>query len=164
MPKSLKEKTKLAITRARSQNLDKLNDRHRTIINMLVYGVEGRRLTTDQAADQLRMRRDYVASLMSDPLFLAEHDKALAAKRAAAKPAALDKIIETVHRHGEGGTADARLQYDAARTILGDDPKSPAVQVNVNNQVGVAFRPGYIIRLPAKPDPPTIEAQPEPTE
>lgn len=152
----------MALSRARSQNLDKLNDRHRTIINLLVYGVDGQRLTTNQAADQLHMRRDYVASLMSDPLFLAEHDKALAAKRAAAKPAALDKIIETINRHGAGEVSDARLQYDAARTILGDNPKAPAVQVNVSNQVGVAFKPGYIIRLPAaqaQPEPPMIETQ-----
>ena len=143
------------------QTLTSLNERHREIIDLLVYGIDGKLLTTNQIAERLRMRPGYVHGLMSDPLFRSQHDLAWQIKRDAAKPAALNKIIETVHRHGEGAVADARLQLDAAKTILGDEVKSsPAVNVQINNQVGVQFKPGYVIRLPAQPEQPMIEAQP----
>jgi hypothetical protein len=87
---------------------------------------------------------------MADPVFKAEMARATAAARAELEPKAITVLGELLVWQGEGRAADANVRLNAAKTILGEEPKSLSVNMNVqNNLVGGATQLGYVLRLPA---------------
>ena len=90
------------------------------------------------------VRRAYVRNLLGDPIFRQEMASALAAKRLAYMPEALDRVA-SIMRNGEDPVA-----LRASETILGETAKGPGVTVNVSQTNVAAIRPGYVIRLPAE--------------
>jgi hypothetical protein len=140
-----------------AMTLTALNDRQRAILAALVYGLEGkaaekhglesdRPLTTIEAAAYFKARRRYVRDLVEQPLFKAEMTKAIADKRFAYAPEAIDCIAEAMR------SADHNISLKAAIAMLGDNAKAPVVNVSVATQNNVAIKPGYLIRIP-KDDP-----------
>lgn len=83
-------------------------------------------------------------NLLGDPIFRQEMASALAAKRLAYMPEALDRVA-SIMRNGEDPVA-----LRASETILGETAKGPGVTVNVSQTNVAAIRPGYVIRLPAE--------------
>jgi len=124
-----------------------LNERQKTLVDLLAHG-----LTMEQAGKRLGVSLKYVRGAIRDPLFKSELAIMRDTLRLSAQPEAVHKIIETMRTMGEGGTGDRRLQFDAAKSILGEDGKAPTVNVQVNNQMNADFRPGYVIRLPSSRD------------
>jgi hypothetical protein len=151
-----------------------LTPREQTVLGYLTYGIDepdpnhpdiptGKPLGPYQVSTILGVRRKYVRSLLADPVFKAEMARATADARAALQPKAVHVLGELLEWRGEGKAADANVVANAAKAIIGDDLKAGVnVSLNVNNQVGVALRPGYVIRLPArdKPAAPVIDAKP----
>lgn len=135
------------------ERLKSLNERHYRIINKMVYS----KMTADQVALELRVKAAWVRALVQDPLFRAEFDRTLQAKRDAMKPAALDRQGELVN------SEDEHIALGATKAILSDG-KGSGVSVNVgiqntvNQTTNVA---GYVVRLPAKAEPVTIEGKAE---
>jgi|SRR5271166_1455643 len=126
--------------------LDVLNDRAHKAIACLAHGDEdGKPMGVADVAKRFKWQQRYLRALMKDPLFKAELAAHTAAARAALQPRAVDRLGELM----ESETETIALQ--ASKAILGDDGKAPLnVNVAVNNQLGVAFKPGYVIRLPAE--------------
>jgi hypothetical protein len=150
-----------------------LTPRAQTVLGYLVYGIEEpdpdhRDIPTDkplgpyQVAAILGVRRAYIRDLMADPVFKTEIARATADARAELEPKAVSALGELLDWQGEGKAADANVRLNAAKTILSEDAMGFSVNMNVqNNLVGGATQLGYVIRLPAKLKPPTIEGESE---
>lgn len=155
---------------ARMVPLLRLESQHLAVIDLLVNGLDrplkalpdvplGMPLSVETAATALEMRRAYIRRLLEDRLFKATYDKAVAAKRAALAPRAIQAIAELIDWQGHNEAADAGVRLKAAALALGDDAKGGlSVNVQFNNQL--AIRPGYVVRLPPDaPLPQTIEGE-----
>jgi hypothetical protein len=148
-------KASRARARGRPQELTALNDRHHRIVSLLVH----ERLNDQEVAAKLGIRPGYVHSLRSDPLFKVEFERALQAKRDAAKPSAPTEVIDQLDFGREDdGTVDpvqaAKVRMAAADRILGDTVRpSGGVNVQVGVQANVnqtAALPGYVLKYPGK--------------
>ena len=128
-------------------NLRELTAKHALIVEKLVYGLDrphlglcleaGVPLTPIQCADALNLKRRYVRRLLLEPVFQSAISKALNAKRNAAHPRALHKMIELLdHEDSLNKTAGATLRLKAAQAVLGDS--APGMSVTVNNQTNIA--------------------------
>lgn len=142
---SLIDQPKRSRARARGGplSLTELNDRHRQIIALMVYGDKtGKAMTGNQVAEHLGMRPGYVASLLADPIFRVEFERAIQAKVIAHKPEAIERQVELMRSLNES------VALGATKAIRDDGVKPNInVGVQVNNQA-VSVRPGYAYRLP----------------
>jgi hypothetical protein len=149
-----------------------LTPRAQTVLGYLVYGIEepdpdhpdiptDKPLGPYQVAAILGVRRTYVRGLMADPVFKTEMARATADALAALEPKAVSTLCELLDWQGDGRAADANVRLNSAKTIMGEDAKGLSVNMNVqNNLVGGATQLGYVLGLPAKFKPPTIEGEP----
>jgi hypothetical protein len=139
-----------------------LTPRAQTLLGYLTYGIEepdpdhpdiptDRPLGPYQAAAILGVRRTYVRATIANPVFKVEMARAAADARAALQPKAVATLGALLDWEGSGSSADANVRATAAKTILGDEVKSPAVNVSVQANVATAIRPGYVVRLPPQP-------------
>jgi hypothetical protein len=134
--------------------------RARYALGYLVFGVDnpipdrpdipvGKPLSIAQAAELLGVRRKWVRGLLADQTFKLEFAAALAQLRQGYAPTAINRIAEIMD------SDDESVALKAAKAILGEDAKSPVVNVNVETQTNfAAIRPGYVIRLPPDLAPP----------
>lgn len=133
-----------------------LSDKGRMILAALVYGLDGKMaekhgvtpnkaLSPYQVADIYKLRRAYVRWLMAEPVFRAEFNQALAIRKQAYIPHAIDRMAELVDSDNEP------VAFKAAECMIGDVKPSLAVNVQVNT--AIALKPGYVIRLPAENPP-----------
>lgn len=148
-----------------------LTPRAQTVLGYLVYGIdepdpEHSDIPTDkplgpyQVADILGVRRKYVCSLIADPVFKAEMARATADALAALQPKAVHALGELLDWQGEGSAADAGVRLRAVAIVLNEDKANDPTSLSVNVTQQVAFKPGYVIRLPADaPLPQTIEGE-----
>jgi hypothetical protein len=145
---SLEDNRKASRARGRPPQLIALNDRHHRIIALFVH----ERQNDQEVAAKLGIRPGYVHGLRSDPLFKVEFERALQAKRDAAKPKALTEVIDQLDFGREDdGTVDpvqaAKVRMSAADRILGE-PKSGGVNVNVGVQANVnQDMRGYVLKF-----------------
>ncbi|SDQ99376.1 hypothetical protein SAMN05519103_00337 [Rhizobiales bacterium GAS113] len=149
--------------------LSALTARMRLMIEFMVHGcphqwheaktgiAKGTPLSLAQAADAVGIRRRNARDLFGQSLFQKELNRSLQALRDGHKAMATRKILDLVETKGDGKAADRKVQLEAALIVTGDAAKanSPSVNVNVVNQI----TPGYVIRLPAKREPATIEGK-----
>lgn len=121
-------------------------------------------LSLEQAAAVLDMRRRNCRQVFRLPAFQALLASAIADLRTGAKARAVKTQIEILEDRGENTAADRSVRLKAAGAILddGEGKGGPSVNVQVNN---VAFKAGWIIRLPAEQrvEPATIDAKPLPS-
>ncbi len=115
-------------------------------------------MTLAQAARLLGVPLRKARELADSPIFAAELDRLLKARRASEKARNLNVAIEIRDDRGEGLAADRTVRLKAISTIEGVENKGVTVNVNSNNQT-LNVQPGYIIRLPAKRDA-ALEAPP----
>jgi hypothetical protein len=131
-----------------------LNDRHRMILAALVYGFDGamaakhnvtpnKALNQHQVADIHKLRRAYVRWLMADPLFRSEFNQALAIRRQAYVPHAIDRIGELIDSNNQ------TIALRASESMIGDVKPGLSVNVAVQTNLGGPATPraGYVIRL-----------------
>jgi hypothetical protein len=96
--------------------------------------------------------------LFTQPVFRKEVDRQLQALRDSAKPSALRRTIEILNDRSSNRASDKKVALEAADRILEREGASKGgTAVNIN--VGPTIVPGYVIRLPARKEPPTIEGQ-----
>jgi hypothetical protein len=93
-------------------------------------------MSVEEASVALGVRRRYIRDLLRDPLFRSEFEAAIERARLALKPEALGKLAEAMRRESDGTTADRRLQFDAAKEILGDAKPSVAVSIEAEAKNG----------------------------
>jgi len=117
----------------------------------------GTALTLIEAADFLGIKRRQARDLFGQALFQKELGRAIQALKDGHKAEAVHKQIEIMRDPGARKAADRKVQLEAAREILGEGEKRQGTSVNIN--VGPTLVPGYVIRLPAKREPPTIEGE-----
>lgn len=116
--------------------LSGLTKRHREIINLMVWGDNGKGFGMKAVAEITSTPLRTIQAIIRDPTVRSELAASIATKRAALAPSAVDKLGELLD--DESGS----VALGAAKAILGDEAKSPAVSVTVANQVNVAPR-GY---------------------
>lgn len=150
-----------------SKPLLRLEAQHLDVVDALVWGLEapddrlpgiepGQPLSVASAATFLDMRRAYIRRLLEDRLFRATYDKAVSAQRSALAPEAIAAIGELIDWQGEGAAVDAGVRLRAAALALNDE-KAAALNVNVQLNNQLTFKPGYVVRLPpGDPLPATI--------
>jgi hypothetical protein len=118
----------------------------------------GEPFTLIQAADAARIKRRNARDLFTQQVFKRELDRRLQALREGAKPRALHRVIEILNDKSSNRAADKKVAMEAADRILereGASKSGPAVNINI----GPTISPGYVIRLPPKREPPTIEGE-----
>jgi hypothetical protein len=138
-------------------------ERHKRLAELMMFGLDGpslrlpgvnpgRPLSLEEAARALGVKLRNARQIFRTPGFQALYAELRNEVRTGATARALRKVIELVDWQGEGRAADAKICLEAAKTILGEPEQGVSVNVQVNNQLGVAFRPGYVICLPAEID------------
>lgn len=120
----------------------------------------GEPMRLEEAADLLRIRRRHARWIMAQPIAQKELALQLQALRSGMKAHALMTVGEIMTERGENTAADRKVRLAAAQTIMGDEARGPAVNVNVG--VGVSLQPGIVIRLPANVPPTPLESGVEP--
>jgi hypothetical protein len=157
----------------------KLDDRGEKLCELMIYGAEPeeaakhglepfRPLALEDAAKVVGIRRRNARYIFSQPGFLKAYSKGLADLRNSHKARAVSTLAEIMRDPGEGSAADRAVQVKAANSLIGDEPRGPSVNVQINN--GAELQAGICIRLPpgvaappleqAQPAAPTIEHQP----
>lgn len=151
------------------QRVDKIDARHRLMAEYMAVGCShewGRRatgkpngtpLSLDEAAKLCRVRVRQARRIFATPAFkrlLAQHIEDL---RSGHKLEAVHTQIAVMRKPGDRA-ADAKVRLEAAAAVLGEQgDKRSGVTVNVG--VGVQVSPGYVIRLPGREEPQTIEGE-----
>jgi hypothetical protein len=111
-------------------------------------------LSLEEGCDFLRIRRRQGRDLCRQALFVGELNKAVAAMKASERPRSLATLVEIRDDTSDPSAAARKVRLAAATTPLGEDGdgKRGGTNVNVNVDVGVQIRPGYMVRLPPQPE------------
>lgn len=168
------------VTRKLAAGPPALTKLHQRLIEVMVYGIErplphfphiapNAALPLETAAAICRVRLKSARLLSTFPIFQAELDREIARRRAGAKSRAMQVVIDTLDAAlarppGTATAAETKVALEAADRILGDQlgaPRGSAAQVNVQINNQNTTTPGYVIRLPAKDEPTTIEGKAE---
>ncbi|WP_018407673.1 hypothetical protein [Methylocystis rosea] len=120
----------------------------------------GEPMKLEEAADLLRIRRRHARWIMAQPIAQKELALQLQSLRSGMKAQALMTVGEIMTERGENSAADRKVRLAAAQTIMGDEARGPAVNVNVG--VGVQLTAGIVVRLPANVPQTPLESGAEP--
>ena len=124
-------------------------------------------LTVAQAAKFLDLRVKRARVHMTDPRFRQRYSANLQALRDGERVRNILTAVEIRDSLGEGSAADQAVRLKAITSIEGEAKSGLTVNVNANvqNIDARTISPGYVIRLPAKPEPSpsnAITSRPQP--
>jgi len=153
-----------------------LGERHKRLAELMVLGLDapadrlpsvepGLPLSLEDAADVLGLKRRNARQIFGLPAFRKLLTSAIADLRMGAHARMVHTMIKIADDPGDGTAADRTVRLKAVLAVLGEEAKGANLTVNVGLQNNVAFKPGYVIRLP--PDMaarPTLDARPVVTD
>jgi len=106
----------------------------------------GEPLTLEQAARILDLRLRNARQILRNPQVSALMLQLTNELRTGERARNIRTFVAVRDDAGDNTAADRTVRVKAAVALMGDEGRA-GVHVTVNNQLGVAFKPGYIIRL-----------------
>lgn len=137
-----------------------ITGRMRLLIEYMVHGSPHRSIsekvnkkpgepfTPEEAARLLHRQHRWARRLLQQPAMQRLLARETEAFRTGAKARAWRKVDELAHTPGDGSAAWAKVNHQAANTIIGE-PKQAGPTINVQTNVGVSVKAGLVLRLPA---------------
>jgi hypothetical protein len=150
-----------------------LSDREAEIARLMTYGSPDAQIvmnedipadwpmSLEQAARFVGYRIRKARRLAGTEEFVRFRGSLMRELRESEGPRNLATAIQIRDDKGDGSAATKTVQLKACAFIEGP-PDKASVTVNVNTHTNVGITPGYVIRLPAKREPPTIEGDVSP--